>query len=186
VALPACGVISLAGADRDCLALNSSQSFHKKEPSLVSSHALDIDLSRRLRFLLRGKPVDPRPAQYDDHRAHDQLVPAAFEKASPGALTAAVRFIEEHLPWVSAGDGLPTGMRVLSSGYLERDHPLFPAGTAYVAVGIDSWEAAKAVRAALIDIARLDNASWDLDWERGDGAFRIIRLFPDVDAFLSE
>jgi hypothetical protein len=76
-------------------------------------------------------------------------------------------------------------MRVLSSGYLEHDHPLFPAGTPYVVIGVDSWEAAKAVRAALIEVARLDNASWDLDWEPGDGAFRVLRVFPDVDTLLS-
>lgn len=71
-------------------------------------------------------------------------------------------------------------MRILESGYLDHDHPLFPAGTAYVTVGVDSWDAAIAVRAALAEVARLDDAAWDLYWESGKGAFRLIQLFPDL------
>ena len=78
-------------------------------------------------------------------------------------------------------DGLPRGMRVLECGYLKRAHPLHPAGTAFVTVGVDSWDAARAVRVTLAPIARLDDASWDLDWESGNGAFRRIQLFPDPD-----
>lgn len=70
-------------------------------------------------------------------------------------------------------------MRVEGGGRLEWDHPLHARGTPYVALSVDSWDAADAARAALQPIARLDDASWDLDWERTESAFRVIRVFPE-------
>jgi hypothetical protein len=103
----------------------------------------------------------------------------AHERESHFPLARLCDGVETRLPWLAATDGRPMGMRVLSSGYLEWNHPLFPIGTPYVELGVDSWEAAQALRKALAPVARLDTASWDLDWEHGAYAFRQIRIFPD-------
>jgi hypothetical protein len=90
--------------------------------------------------------------------------------------------VEEALPWVSRLDGRPFGMQILFAGFLEWDHPLHISGTPYVAVGVEDWEAATRLQTALDPIARLDEASWTLDWESCSKAFRMIRVFPELPA----
>jgi hypothetical protein len=55
------------------------------------------------------------------------------------------------------------------------------AGTPYVVVVADSWDAADAVQVALFDIAGLDDAEWVAGWMRSSDGFREITIFPSFD-----
>jgi hypothetical protein len=112
-------------------------------------------------------PATPRTRHEADARREESLE----------GLRAHVR---ELLPWRSAITTEPTQMDVIDAGILDHDHVLFPLGTPYVVVGVDNWDAADAVRAALEPIARLDEDSWILDWARCEIYFREIRIFPDI------
>ena len=103
------------------------------------------------------------------------------EGASETRLQELAHQIGEMLPWRSAETGEPVAMAVLGTGWLEADDVLHPRGTAFVTVGVDSWDAADAVRDSLDNFAGLDEAAWALDWMPSTSAFRMIRVFPEFD-----
>lgn len=92
-------------------------------------------------------------------------------------LSDLARMVRQKLPWRAAKTGEPVGMDVVGAGLLDEDHELFPIGTPYVVIAVDTWDAADAVRDAFEHEARLDEASWALDWSPSTSAFRTIRIF---------
>jgi hypothetical protein len=85
------------------------------------------------------------------------------------------------LPWRSVGDGAPVAMEVTGAGILEWNDEARLAGTPFVTVVADSWDAADAVQMALQDIAGLDEAEWVAGWTHSVHGFREIKIFPTPD-----
>jgi hypothetical protein len=167
---PACGSLGLPIGQLSSLGAGWQRVTEGVEHTFVSPEALYFSLTEQVRASVAAESAGNALTGHDPLACRETLRFVAYE-------------IESRLPWVSETDGRPRGMRVVSAGYLGWNHPRFPPGTPFVAIGVDSWEAARAVRAALVDVARLDDASWDLDWESCDGVFRMIRVFPEAEAF---
>lgn len=106
---------------------------------------------------------------------------AGVERSVAADLEGLAAAIRARLPWRALVTNEPVHMDVVEHGLLTSDHVLFPAGTPYVVVAVESWDAADAVRDALEAVARLDEAAWAIDWTRTTRGFREIRIFPDPD-----
>lgn len=143
------------------------------------------ELHEELRSLAvdRAQPVDG-DVRHHAATGHLEARAQAEHLASsrlPRQVAQLAHEVRQSLPWRSTTTGEPVGMDVVGAGLLDEDHDLYPSGTPYVTVAVDTWDAADAVRHALDEIAGLDEASWALDWSRVDPGFRTIRIFPAAD-----
>lgn len=86
--------------------------------------------------------------------------------------------LERLLPWRSV-DGKPLGMSVMNVAYLEVDDGR-PEGTAYAVLSADSFDAAAALRRAVVSVAGLSDDEWRTGWSETAGRLFAIQIYPTL------
>jgi hypothetical protein len=146
------------------------------------THDLAVQLTRfRSKNDMRARPVSK--TQGMDSYARPRLTSL---DVNDEALPEMAGKVADLLPWRNRDTDEPVDMRVVGAGRLDRPHRLFPVGTPYVLIAVGSWPAAEAIHRALRPIARLDEASWAIDWWQSRDAFREIKIFPDPSEYQLE
>ena len=127
-----------------------------------------------------GPPVEAGFAEQSEVASESGAIPSipSVPRDGPKALERRVR---SCLPWRSVTDDIPVAMDVVDAGYVAGKDGPRPAGTAFVVVIADNWDAAEAIQVALSDIAGLDDAEWVAGWTRSAHGFREITIFPSLD-----
>lgn len=148
------------------------------------------DLETELRLLAGGVALGEKRALAPDAsgsrgmgRGRSQQNGTGLHRLVPheAEVSQLAAFIRSQLPWRSLADGTPVAMDVTDAGAVSSEHSIRSAGTPYVVISVDSWDAADAVQSALFDVAGLDEAEWTAGWTRSDRGFREITIFPPLD-----
>jgi hypothetical protein len=147
------------------------QSQHREDVPIADLLFARLELARAK----SGLPFGDSP----DSRGIGGASPSGGPHDGGASLVELARWVELFLPWRDRRANVPIGMRVVNAGLLERPHRLFPIGTPYIQLAVDSWAAAEAIHQALAPVAGLDEAAWAIDWWQSTHGFREIKIFPD-------